>query len=197
MPLCRGPPLTAARLFGVAEKLDEILAAAEPALRADIVEADSRAATVKQRPTSRRITPAEISVRGGAVPGGEGEWRDPKNGPGGAPKVEGGGGGKRDRRPAALQAGGGGYSDGVGRGRGSGGGRWGGRLLSAAGWKSLLLPLQSLFERQGMAAHAGVLAGAEKPHVSLRKGIPRTKSVGKARGDRGGVPHPQGVRPSP
>uniref|UniRef100_A0A8C0B8D4 SH3 and multiple ankyrin repeat domains protein 3 n=1 Tax=Buteo japonicus TaxID=224669 RepID=A0A8C0B8D4_9AVES len=79
-------------------KLDEILAAAEPALRADIVEADSRAATVKQRPTSRRITPAEIS---------------------------------------------------------------------------------SLFERQGMAAHSGVLAGAEKPHVSLRKGIPRTKSVGE------------------
>lgn len=27
------------------------------------VEADYRAATVKQRPTSRRITPAEISVR--------------------------------------------------------------------------------------------------------------------------------------
>ncbi|XP_040400699.1 SH3 and multiple ankyrin repeat domains protein 3 [Cygnus olor] len=80
------------------EKLDEILAAAEPSLRADIVEADSRAATVKQRPTSRRITPAEIS---------------------------------------------------------------------------------SLFERQGMAAHSGVLAGADKPHVSLRKGIPRTKSVGE------------------
>ncbi|CAM5086427.1 unnamed protein product [Eretmochelys imbricata] len=80
------------------EKLDEILAAAEPSLRADIVEADSRAATVKQRPTSRRITPAEIS---------------------------------------------------------------------------------SLFERQGMAAHAGVLPGAEKPHVSLRKGMPRTKSVGE------------------
>ncbi|XP_062435200.1 SH3 and multiple ankyrin repeat domains protein 3 isoform X3 [Rhea pennata] len=80
------------------EKLDEILAAAEPSLRADIVEADSRAATVKQRPTSRRITPAEIS---------------------------------------------------------------------------------SLFERQGMAAHSGVLSGAEKPHVSLRKGIPRTKSVGE------------------
>uniref|UniRef100_A0A8D0G2U5 SH3 and multiple ankyrin repeat domains 3 n=1 Tax=Sphenodon punctatus TaxID=8508 RepID=A0A8D0G2U5_SPHPU len=78
------------------EKLDEILAAAEPVLRADIVEADSRAATVKQRPTSRRITPAEIS---------------------------------------------------------------------------------SLFERQGMAAHSG----PEKPHVSLRKGIPRTKSVGKVR----------------
>ncbi|KAJ7329391.1 hypothetical protein JRQ81_015565 [Phrynocephalus forsythii] len=76
------------------EKLDEILAAAEPSLRADIVEADSRAATVKQRPTSRRITPAEIS---------------------------------------------------------------------------------SLFERQGMAADGG----AEKPHVSLRKGIPRTKSVGE------------------
>lgn len=50
-------------MFGFTEKLDEILAAAEPALRADIVEADSRAATVKQRPTSRRITPAEISVR--------------------------------------------------------------------------------------------------------------------------------------
>uniref|UniRef100_A0A8B9P6T1 SH3 and multiple ankyrin repeat domains protein 3 n=1 Tax=Apteryx owenii TaxID=8824 RepID=A0A8B9P6T1_APTOW len=72
------------------EKLDEILAAAEPSLRADIVEADSRAATVKQRPTSRRITPAEISVR-----------------------------------------------------------------------------------------QEGVLSGAEKPHVSLRKGIPRTKSVGE------------------
>ncbi|XP_010226843.1 PREDICTED: SH3 and multiple ankyrin repeat domains protein 3-like [Tinamus guttatus] len=85
-------------MFGFSEKLDEILAAAEPSLRADIVEADSRAATVKQRPTSRRITPAEIS---------------------------------------------------------------------------------SLFERQGMAAHSGVLSGAEKPHVSLRKGIPRTKSVGE------------------
>ncbi|XP_026577706.1 SH3 and multiple ankyrin repeat domains protein 3 [Pseudonaja textilis] len=76
------------------EKLDEILAAAEPSLRADLAEADSRAATVKQRPTSRRITPAEIS---------------------------------------------------------------------------------SLFERQGMAAQAG----PEKPHVSLRRGLPRTKSVGE------------------
>ncbi|XP_006888158.1 PREDICTED: SH3 and multiple ankyrin repeat domains protein 3 [Elephantulus edwardii] len=44
------------------EKLDEILAAAtEPTLRPDIADADSRAATVKQRPTSRRITPAEIN----------------------------------------------------------------------------------------------------------------------------------------
>ncbi|XP_011840984.1 PREDICTED: SH3 and multiple ankyrin repeat domains protein 3, partial [Mandrillus leucophaeus] len=44
------------------EKLDEMLAAAaEPTLRPDIADADSRAATVKQRPTSRRITPAEIS----------------------------------------------------------------------------------------------------------------------------------------
>lgn len=51
-------------LLACAEKLDEILAAAsEPALRPDIADADSRAATVKQRPTSRRITPAEISVR--------------------------------------------------------------------------------------------------------------------------------------
>ncbi|XP_028934453.1 SH3 and multiple ankyrin repeat domains protein 3 isoform X2 [Ornithorhynchus anatinus] len=81
------------------EKLDEILAAAEPALRPDLVEADSRAATVKQRPTSRRITPAEIS---------------------------------------------------------------------------------SLFERQGMPAHAGTPPGpVEKPPGSLRKGIPRTKSVGE------------------
>uniref|UniRef100_A0A452UR66 SH3 and multiple ankyrin repeat domains protein 3-like n=1 Tax=Ursus maritimus TaxID=29073 RepID=A0A452UR66_URSMA len=75
------------------EKLDEILAAAaEPTLRPDIADADSRAATVKQRPTSRRITPAEIS---------------------------------------------------------------------------------SLFERQG-------LPGPEKLPGSLRKGIPRTKSVGMA-----------------
>ncbi|XP_039718936.1 SH3 and multiple ankyrin repeat domains protein 3 [Pteropus medius] len=74
------------------EKLDEILAAAaEPALRPDIADADSRAATVRPRPTSRRITPAEIS---------------------------------------------------------------------------------SLFERQG-------LPGPEKLPGSLRKGIPRTKSVGE------------------
>uniref|UniRef100_A0A8C5MUG7 SH3 and multiple ankyrin repeat domains protein 3 n=1 Tax=Leptobrachium leishanense TaxID=445787 RepID=A0A8C5MUG7_9ANUR len=43
------------------ERLDEILVASDPSLRPEIVEADSRAATVKQRPTSRRITPAEIS----------------------------------------------------------------------------------------------------------------------------------------
>lgn len=44
------------------ERLDEILASQESAMRPQ-VEADYRAATVKQRPTSRRITPAEISVR--------------------------------------------------------------------------------------------------------------------------------------
>lgn len=61
----RGPAqLTRSGVSDFAEKLDEILAAAEPSLRPDLVEADSRAATVKQRPTSRRITPAEISVRG-------------------------------------------------------------------------------------------------------------------------------------
>ncbi|XP_051512118.1 SH3 and multiple ankyrin repeat domains protein 3-like [Myxocyprinus asiaticus] len=42
------------------ERLDEILASQESVLRPK-VEADYRAATVKQRPTSRRITPAEIS----------------------------------------------------------------------------------------------------------------------------------------
>ncbi|XP_066541484.1 SH3 and multiple ankyrin repeat domains protein 3 isoform X3 [Hoplias malabaricus] len=42
------------------ERLDEILASQESVLRPQ-VEADYRAATVKQRPTSRRITPAEIS----------------------------------------------------------------------------------------------------------------------------------------
>ncbi|XP_026142915.1 SH3 and multiple ankyrin repeat domains protein 3 isoform X1 [Carassius auratus] len=42
------------------ERLDEILASQETVLRPK-VEADYRAATVKQRPTSRRITPAEIS----------------------------------------------------------------------------------------------------------------------------------------
>lgn len=44
------------------ERLDEILASQESTMRPQ-VEADYRAATVKQRPTSRRITPAEISVR--------------------------------------------------------------------------------------------------------------------------------------
>uniref|UniRef100_A0A671L5Y4 SH3 and multiple ankyrin repeat domains protein 3 n=1 Tax=Sinocyclocheilus anshuiensis TaxID=1608454 RepID=A0A671L5Y4_9TELE len=42
------------------ERLDEILASQETVLRPK-VEADYRAATVKQRPTSRRVTPAEIS----------------------------------------------------------------------------------------------------------------------------------------
>lgn len=49
--------------FILAERLDEILVASDPSLRPEIAEADSRAATVKQRPTSRRITPAEINVR--------------------------------------------------------------------------------------------------------------------------------------
>ncbi|KAG7454335.1 hypothetical protein MATL_G00258590 [Megalops atlanticus] len=43
------------------ERLDEMLASQEPVLRPQVAEADYRAATVKQRPTSRRITPAEIS----------------------------------------------------------------------------------------------------------------------------------------
>ncbi|XP_019712736.1 SH3 and multiple ankyrin repeat domains protein 3 isoform X5 [Hippocampus comes] len=43
------------------ERLDEMLASQESMLRSHPPEADYRAATVKQRPTSRRITPAEIS----------------------------------------------------------------------------------------------------------------------------------------
>ncbi|KAJ8388609.1 hypothetical protein AAFF_G00131740 [Aldrovandia affinis] len=43
------------------ERLDEMLASQDPALRPPVAEADYRAATVKQRPISRRITPAEIS----------------------------------------------------------------------------------------------------------------------------------------
>ncbi|XP_030282843.1 SH3 and multiple ankyrin repeat domains protein 3 isoform X2 [Sparus aurata] len=43
------------------ERLDEMLASQESMLRSQPSEADYRAATVKQRPTSRRITPAEIS----------------------------------------------------------------------------------------------------------------------------------------
>ncbi|XP_068579949.1 SH3 and multiple ankyrin repeat domains protein 3 isoform X3 [Cebidichthys violaceus] len=43
------------------ERLDEMLASQESILRSQPSEADYRAATVKQRPTSRRITPAEIS----------------------------------------------------------------------------------------------------------------------------------------
>lgn len=48
------------------EKLDEMLSSPkEPVvvMRQRPSEADSRAATVKQRPTSRRITQAEISVK--------------------------------------------------------------------------------------------------------------------------------------
>ncbi|XP_023664711.2 SH3 and multiple ankyrin repeat domains protein 3 isoform X2 [Paramormyrops kingsleyae] len=43
------------------ERLDEMLGSQETGLRPQATEADYRAATVKQRPTSRRITPAEIS----------------------------------------------------------------------------------------------------------------------------------------
>ncbi|XP_077371904.1 SH3 and multiple ankyrin repeat domains protein 3 isoform X4 [Festucalex cinctus] len=43
------------------ERLDEMLASQESMLRSQPPEVDYRAATVKQRPTSRRITPAEIS----------------------------------------------------------------------------------------------------------------------------------------
>ncbi|KAM6937660.1 SH3 and multiple ankyrin repeat domains protein 3 isoform 5-T5 [Xenentodon cancila] len=43
------------------ERLDEMLASQESMLRSQPSEVDYRAATVKQRPTSRRITPAEIS----------------------------------------------------------------------------------------------------------------------------------------
>ncbi|XP_062316813.1 LOW QUALITY PROTEIN: SH3 and multiple ankyrin repeat domains protein 3 [Osmerus eperlanus] len=62
------------------ERLDEMLASQEPMLRAQPSEVDYRAATVKQRPTSRRITPAEISslferqgmtLHGGLHPGME------------------------------------------------------------------------------------------------------------------------------
>ncbi|KAM3870345.1 SH3 and multiple ankyrin repeat domains protein 3 [Diretmus argenteus] len=62
------------------ERLDEMLASQEPMLRSQPSEADYRAATVKQRPTSRRITPAEISslferqgmiLHGGLHPGME------------------------------------------------------------------------------------------------------------------------------
>uniref|UniRef100_A0A8C3R957 Uncharacterized protein n=1 Tax=Cyanoderma ruficeps TaxID=181631 RepID=A0A8C3R957_9PASS len=68
------------------DKLDELLAAAEPALRAELAEADSRAATVKQRPTSRRITPAEISVS--RMPGMPGILGIPGDcGMGGNPRV--------------------------------------------------------------------------------------------------------------
>ncbi|KAM9855036.1 SH3 and multiple ankyrin repeat domains protein 3 [Aulostomus maculatus] len=62
------------------ERLDEMLASQESMLRSQPPEADYRAATVKQRPTSRRITPAEISslferqgmtLHGGLHPGME------------------------------------------------------------------------------------------------------------------------------
>ncbi|KAI1905500.1 hypothetical protein AGOR_G00016840 [Albula goreensis] len=43
------------------ERLDQMLASQDPMLRPQVAEADYRAATVKQRPTSRRITPAEIT----------------------------------------------------------------------------------------------------------------------------------------
>ncbi|XP_024859472.1 SH3 and multiple ankyrin repeat domains protein 3 isoform X2 [Kryptolebias marmoratus] len=43
------------------ERFDEMLASQESMLHSQPPEADYRAATVKQRPTSRRITPAEIS----------------------------------------------------------------------------------------------------------------------------------------
>ncbi|XP_065139664.1 SH3 and multiple ankyrin repeat domains protein 3 isoform X1 [Paramisgurnus dabryanus] len=52
--------LASARRRRGGDRLDEILASQESVLRPK-VESDYRAATVKQRPSSRRITPAEIS----------------------------------------------------------------------------------------------------------------------------------------
>ncbi|XP_072327310.1 SH3 and multiple ankyrin repeat domains protein 3-like isoform X1 [Scyliorhinus torazame] len=85
------------------EKLDEILAAADRSARTENVAADSRAATVKQRPTSRRITPAEIS---------------------------------------------------------------------------------SLFERQGMPSKSTPPSVPEKPHISMPRGMSRTKSIGASEDDK-------------
>jgi hypothetical protein len=58
-----GPYVRLAVLSDPTERLDEMLATQEPTMRPPGPEGDYRAATVKQRPTSRRITPAEISVR--------------------------------------------------------------------------------------------------------------------------------------
>lgn len=57
------------------ERLDEMLASQESVLRSQPSEADYRAATVKQRPTSRRITPAEISVSATYTLQNTGRWQ--------------------------------------------------------------------------------------------------------------------------
>lgn len=108
-----------------------MLASQESALRSQPSEADYRAATVKQRPTSRRITPAEISVS----------------------------------TAKALHT---------------------SRHLTVETYActdlSLFLfgLLQSLFERQGMTLHGGVLhPGIERGHIPIPKGMSRTKSFGK------------------
>lgn len=223
-----------------AEKLDEILAAAaEPALRPDIADADSRAATVRPRPTSRRITPAEISVSRGAR-GCRARLLGPRHVHG--PRSRGGGAG-----PAASPGGGGTRGVAAPRVLPSPPRPLGGppppppeapALLAPRGvstpahcshlapWAASRAPAtpgplptlapptsapphwlrpcsaqewtggagrrgcaleppcplpdpQSLFERQG-------LPGPEKLPGSLRKGIPRTKSVGTRGGARRG-----------
>lgn len=53
-----------------------MLASQESVLRSQPSEADYRAATVKQRPTSRRITPAEISVSATYTLHNTGRWQE-------------------------------------------------------------------------------------------------------------------------
>lgn len=159
-----------------------MLASQESVLRSQPSEADYRAATVKQRPTSRRITPAEISVS--------------------APTHCTLHTGRQHMLPCChtfglnqthivLQV------------------TWTVQyyatlhtyiqyvrmqcfpLLCSAfslleffeGIKDSLgfVVLQSLFERQGMTLHGGGLhPGIERGHIPLPKGMSRTKSFGKA-----------------
>lgn len=154
-----------------------MLASQESVLRSQPSEADYRAATVKQRPTSRRITPAEISVSAPthrkladiicyhADIYSELIWHITYSATWTAKLYA-----TRQTCSHALicsivflvlciQLG---WSFGV--------------IKSSVGF----VVIQSLFERQGMILHGGGLhPGIERGHIPLPKGMSRTKSFGK------------------
>lgn len=149
-----------------------MLASQESMLRSQPSEADYRAATVKQRPTSRRITPAEISVRAPihSTLADSIYWHtnslchlEKKQLGYTTPNSS----------QVCMQC----FVLCI--------------LYTAVriflSFKTVFnntvhmcfAMLQSLFERQGMTLHGGLHPGIERGHIPLPKGMSRTKSFGK------------------
>lgn len=162
-----------------------MLASQESMLRSQPSEADYRAATVKQRPTSRRITPAEISVSAPTHSTLADNichyahlcWHTYKlslthhvlKTPGHTQQAT-------TTHIYCMYA-----LPGATKPLGSFTETW--KTLKTVFHNMLkslcFVLLQSLFERQGMTLHGGLHPGMERGHIPLPKGMSRTKSFGK------------------